>query len=385
MTGCVRALLSRAALQALIVVTVASSAAFAAADSSPQQYAARAATPSVLQETLDAAREKSGAPGAQATIFLNGQLIWAGTSGVAGLDGSEPVTASTLFSLASVTKTYTAVLTLRLVEDGQLGLDDRVGRWLGRRVRSGVGATTVRQLLGMTSGLPDYTEAPQLARAFEDPNHRWSERELLRAIGPPRRAGRYLYSNSNYILLGAIDARAGGERVGALLARMILEPLQISDTFLDRAKPEAARFAHGYELLANGRLTDTFAGARSVPTSLWGPAFTDGGIAATATAVGRFLDSLYMGRLLAPQTLMAMLTPGPDGSYGMGTFRFEFDGHMFQGHDGAFGGFSSDAFTDIARGVTIVVLANGMTRRGNADPADAIWTALAKVFDEGAG
>jgi D-alanyl-D-alanine carboxypeptidase len=385
MTGSVRALLSPFALRALIVVTVASSAAFGATDSSAQQHAARAATSSVLQETVDAAREQSAAPGAQATIFLNGQLIWAGASGVASLDDSEPVTASTLFSLASVTKTYTAALTLRLVEDGQLALDDTVGQWLGSRVRVGVGATTLRQLLGMTSGLPDYTEAPQLARAFEDPNHRWSEGELLRAIGPPRRAGRYLYSNSNYILLGAIDARAGGEPVGALLARMVLDPLQISDTFLDRGKPEAARFAHGYELLPNGRLTDTFVGARSVPTSVWGPLFTDGGIAATATAVGRFLDSLYMGRLLAPQTLMTMLTPGPDGSYGMGTFRFEFDRHMFQGHDGAFGGFSSDAFTDTARGLTIVVLANGMDRRGDADPADAIWTALARAFDEGAG
>jgi D-alanyl-D-alanine carboxypeptidase len=345
-------------------------------------HAPKIAAATTLQQVLDTARQRSGAPGAQAAILVSEGAPWTDTSGVSALATSEPVTPGTLFSLASVTKTYTAALTLRLVEAGDLSLDDTVGHWLGRLVGHGVAASTVRQLLSMTSGLPDYTEVPQLARAFEEPNHRWRLRELLRAIGPPHDAGRYEYSNSNYILLGAIDARAGSEPVGTLLDSLILTPLQLSSTYLDRT-PGLTGFAAGYELLPDGRILDTFAGARSVPTSVWGPLFTDGGIEATATSVAQFAAALYMGRLLAPGMLATMLAPGPDGSYGMGTYRYGFDGHLFQGHDGAFDGFSSDAFTDISRGVTIVVLANGMNRRGELDPADLIWKAVARAYDEG--
>ncbi|MGA2453022.1 MAG: serine hydrolase domain-containing protein [Solirubrobacteraceae bacterium] len=348
------------------------------------QPSAASAEADGLQAVLDSARQRSGAPGAQAAIMLDGRLIWAGSSGFAILDGAAPVTPSTLFGLASVTKTYTAALTLRLVEAGRLGLDDTVGQWLGRRVVAAARETTVRQLLQMTSGLPDYLSDPALAQALEDPNHRWTENELLRAVSAPSRVGRFAYSNTNYVLLGAIDARAAGASVGALLSALILQPLGLQDTYIERVNSVVARFAHGYEFGASGIPIDTFAGARTVPTSLWGPVFTDGGIAATATDVARFADGLYLGGLLAPEELTTMLTPGPDGSYGMGTYTYPFNGHLFQGHNGAFDGFSSDAFTDIERGVTIVALANGMNRLSETDPADVIWRALARAYDDGA-
>ncbi|MGO9761948.1 MAG: serine hydrolase domain-containing protein [Solirubrobacteraceae bacterium] len=377
--------MSRAALLLLAAVVLAlgaPSSGLAAPASVPRSAASGEADG--LQAVLDSARQRSRAPGAQAAIMLDGRLIWDGSSGFAILDGAAPVTPSTLFGLASVTKTYTAALTLRLVEAGRLGLDDTVGQWLGRRVVAAARETTVRQLLQMTSGLPDYLSDPALAQALEDPNHRWTENELLRAVSAPSRVGRFAYSNTNYVLLGAIDARAAGASVGALLSALILQPLGLQDTYIERVNSVVARFAHGYEFGASGIPIDTFAGARTVPTSLWGPVFTDGGIAATATDVARFADGLYLGGLLAPEELTTMLTPGPDGSYGMGTYTYPFNGHLFQGHNGAFDGFSSDAFTDIERGVTIVALANGMNRLSETDPADVIWRALARAYDDGA-
>jgi D-alanyl-D-alanine carboxypeptidase len=333
-----------------------------------------------LQAVLDSARQRGGSPGAQAAIMQDGRLIWVGSSGFAILKSAAPVTPSTVFGLASVTKTYTAALTLRLVEEGELGLDDTVGQWLGHRVVAAARETTVRQLLQMTSGLPDYLGDPALARSLEDPNHRWTEKELLRAVSGPSQVGRFAYSNTNYVLLGAIDARAAGASVGALLSRLILQPLGLQNTYIDRASTVVSRLAHGYEFGASGTPIDTFTGARTAPTSLWGPLFTDGGIAATATDVARFADGLYLGALLAPDELTTMLTPGPDGSYGMGTYTYPFDGHVFQGHNGAFDGFSSDAFTDIEGGVTIVALANGLSRRSETDPADIIWRAIARAY-----
>lgn len=337
-----------------------------------------------LQAVFERARKRSGAPGAEAAIVVDGRLIWSADSGVAVIATGAPVISSTVFVLASATKTYTAALTLRLVEEGALQLDDTVGQWLGRRVPVGVRSTTVRQLLQMTSGIPDYLEDRAVAAALEEPNHRWSERELLEAVKDPIKPGRFNYSNTNYILLGAIDSRAGQAPIGELLGALVLEPLGLSETFLDRVPGVARRFANGYEFGATGRPIDTFTGARSVPTSFWGPLWTDGGIATNASELARFANDLYLGHLLEPETLATMLAPGPDGSYGMGTYTQSLDGHVFHGHDGAYGGFSSDDFTDIERGVTIVALANGENRLIERDPADDIWPALARAYDAGA-
>jgi D-alanyl-D-alanine carboxypeptidase len=287
----------------------------------------------------------------------------------------------TLFSLASLTKSYTAALTLRLVEQRRLRLADRVGRWLRRGVPAGARRVTVGQLLGHTSLLPDYVDDSRLANRLADPNHRWRLAELLRAVRRPsgRPGRRFSYSNTNYLLLGAIDARAGGASFGALMRRNVLDPLGLRDTFVDRDPAAASRFAHSYEGVG-GRLQDSFAGARGVPTDVWGPLFADGGVGATAADVARFEDALYGGRLLAPATLQAMLHPGPDGSYGLGSYRMRFDDHTWQGHDGVYGGYESLGFTDRQRGVTIVVLVNGSN--DDTDVASRVWEALVLAYDE---
>jgi hypothetical protein len=83
-------------------------------------------------------------------VFADGG-VWSGGSGLADVDAGRPVTPHTLFAIASITKTFTAALVMRLVEDGDLSLDDRLTRWLPDFPHAR--GVTVRQLLGSTSGL----------------------------------------------------------------------------------------------------------------------------------------------------------------------------------------------------------------------------------------
>ena len=81
---------------------------------------------------------------------------------------------------------------------------------------------------------------------------------------------------------------------------------------------------------------------------------------------------------MRPKTLATMIAPGPDGSYGLGTYRMRFDGHEWQGHDGFYYGFTTVAMYDFKRRVAIVVLTN-LTDSG--DPAYHIWDALTRAYD----
>ncbi|HEX7473200.1 MAG TPA: serine hydrolase domain-containing protein, partial [Candidatus Limnocylindrales bacterium] len=104
-----------------------------------------------LQARLDAIRAKYRLPGVSATIIWPDGRVWTGASGYANVGHRVKVVAGTAFSIGSVSKTFMATLVLELVQEGKLGLDDRVRHWLpAANVSTHV---TVRELLDHTSGL----------------------------------------------------------------------------------------------------------------------------------------------------------------------------------------------------------------------------------------
>jgi D-alanyl-D-alanine carboxypeptidase len=285
----------------------------------------------------DAAGVDVGA--AAAAVMVRGRLVWSDAYGRARTPGA-------VFSLASLTKPLIAALTLRLVDEGRLSLDDTVGRWLGDAVMTRVRPVTIAQLLGHTSDLSEYLDDPRLRPALRDPRHAWSERELLRVV---RRAenpeGFFSYSNSNYIVLGAILRRVSGGTVDALLRQEILSPLDLRRTALARNDDLAGKVAGG------GRLGN----------DVWGELFTDGGAVSSAPDVARFLDALLIQRrLLRPETLRRMQTPGPDGRYGLGLMQIPLETSCRSwGHEGFYAGWDTSGTTETSSGTTIVVLLRG--------------------------
>src|SRR5688572_1363341 len=155
------------------------------------------------------------------------------------LPGPLPMTTTTIFDLASLTKPLvTASLIQWLVERRKLDLDDTVSTYLPAFAVNGKAAISVRQLLEHTGGLPivnplrDYRDGPE--RAYE--------RLLdLRPENPPGQ--HYLYGDLSYIVLGALVEHLSGERLDALARRVLFEPLGMHETGYNPARSERDRIA----------------------------------------------------------------------------------------------------------------------------------------------
>jgi D-alanyl-D-alanine carboxypeptidase len=307
-----------------------------------------------LDRALRRGARSAAASAAEGAVAVRSQGVWSGTAGTAR--GPDAV-----FSLASITKPFVATLTLRRAQQGRLSLGDTVEHWLGAKVAPEVGQARINQLLGHTSGLTDYLADPAVQRAIQDPRHRWTETELLHAIHRGSRPGVYRYSNSDYILLGAILRRTGGRATGVQLRDEILRPLQLTHTSLDREPALARRFAGG------GRQQNDH----------WGELFSDGGMAGTAREVTRFFDALLVGRTLLRPTLLArMLVPGPNRSYGLGLARASLGRCRVWGHTGFYTGWTTAAVTQQQTGVTITVLLRGSHKGGASQTLVALAHAL---------
>ncbi len=279
---------------------------------------------------------------------------------------------------------------LRLAEQRRLRLDETIDRWLP--AVPGARRVTVRQLLDHTAGYADVEADPYVLRitsdrASYDPEHRWTRHELIRLTRAPAftPGTRWVCSNTGYLLLGEIAERAGKAPFARLLDRFVTRPLGLRETLMRRGgRLPLHRFAHGHYVLDGTRL-DTWAGARSLPADVYGPVWTDGGIATTAADAARFSDGLYRaGALLRPSTLRTMtrtLGPAARHGHGLGTHRFDVGaaGH-WQGFVGASGGYSSMAATNIATGVTIAVLSNALQLDPDDAPAPHIWQQLAAAL-----
>lgn len=354
-----------------------------------------------LTAAFDAARVETRTPGAAAAVLDRGRVVWSYASGLAVDPSADPLkpgaapftravpfSTATIVPIASATKQYTAVVILRLYEQGKLRLTDKVSRWLP--AVPGASSVTVRQLLNHTSGYPDVEDDPRVTRYTSDPetydpNHRWTRAGLIALTRAPAftPGSRFSYSNTNYLLLGTIAERAGGAPFATLLDRFVLTPLGLDETWMTHRGLQLSRVSHGY-YRTREMFADTWSGARSIPTDAFGSVWTDGGIAATAADVGRFANGLYYAdRLLKPATLRTMIAyTRTTNRNGLGTKRFELGEGTgrWQGHTGAYGGYTSMVATDLDSGLTIVVLADQLVLDPVGIAAADLWLSIASAL-----
>jgi D-alanyl-D-alanine carboxypeptidase len=341
-----------------------------------------------LQRTLERSRARTVTPGAQAAVVRDGELVWFGNDGRAVRRPFRRVSKNTLFYFASFGKMILASFTLHQVEAGVLELDEPIRAYVGKSVPAS-GRITLRMLLGHTAGYPDiYSHpkiAPLLGRKY-DPNRKWSFRTLFKGLRRPRNPGReWEYSNTGYLIVGYVLSKVV-DRSLPLACLEFLAPTGLAEpaVTMRRSKEAAKHIAHGYEFYGDPP-HDTFKGAKSIPTDLFGIPWGDGAFSGTGLGAAMFLDGLLVNdRLLDPQTVEQMILPTSQSieqgaDYGLGTERFVASDRTWQGHSGAYRGFSSMGYTDLESGVTIVVVANGYGLGGGL-PADSIWRDIARVY-----
>ncbi len=351
-----------------------------------------------LDRTLESATERTPSPGAQAAILEDGEHIWSGAVGAAIEGSHQPVTGQSLFAYASFSKMMLAAYALDRVERGRLALDEPIAGYIGDSV-PGSNRVTLRMLLTHTAGYPQIYASPELWDLFGkryDPNRRWSYGLVLDALDRPREPGsRFRYSNAAFIVLSYVMRETAARPLHRAYTEF-LAPAGISgkigetDVTMRLSARAEKRFAHGYQFaLSDGRPPNLFAGARRIPTDLYGLPWGDGLFAGTACGAAEFLDGLMVRRtLLDPATLDVMFTPSEQSReardpYGLGTYRIRAAGRRWQGHSGTYGGYTSMGFTDRQTGVTVVVLANGYSAKRAGSPARAVWRELARAYGSG--
>lgn len=350
-----------------------------AALATPAVAAAQAPDPGRLAALVDslAAAELAGGPtaGLAVAVWQGGALRYARGYGLADLEHGVPVGIETVFKLGSVTKQFTAVALLQLVERGRLSLEDDVGRHLpeldtgGRRI-------TVARLLDHTSGIRSYTA---LGPAVSRDSFRLDltpERLVALLQGQPfdfEPGAGWRYNNSGFLLAAMIVERVSGQRYADYLREHVFAPLGLTATSYCDERAIVPHRATGYVRTPAGF-------ARGVGESMAIP-HGAGALCSTVLDLVRFRAALGSGALIATASYERMIRPAvlADGwrtNYGFGLARYRLGDVEVIRHGGSITGFQANLLYVPGLDLIVAALAN----TGGADPvgvSDAIVRAVA--------
>ncbi len=342
------------------------------------------ATRLALQARLDRIRERYAIPGISAAIVLPDGATWSGVSGMADVAAETPVTRSTSFAIASVSKTFTSALILALAEDGLIDLEAPVRQYLPDLKKVSV-KVKVRHLLDHTSGLRDYFFHASIDRLLlSRPDRRWDAAAAMKYVGKPYfEPGKgWAYSNTNYLVLGVLAETVGKAPLAEQVRTRFLEPLHLDHTWYQPEDDAPADVAHGYRFSSTAKAApaiDLSDGTPLVPfTSVVTAAGGAGGFAANARDLARWAQALYAGDVLDPQYRAAMTNITGTAAvkaaipYGYGVQVFEIDGRPTVGHSGRLLGFRAALRYLPDQGVSIAVLTN----QSRTDPAPIVRSLL---------
>ena len=292
--------------------------------------------------------------------------------GSANLEHDVPATAQTVHRIGSVTKQFTAVAIMRLVEQGKLSLDDDVTKYVpnapthGRRI-------LVRHLLNHTSGIPSYTDVGAAfgRRARMDLPHD-SLLAIVREDSLQFDPGtHFYYNNTGYYLLGMIIERLTGKSYGDYLRDSLFVPNGLTSSMYCSVAPIIKRRASGYDRGPNG-LVNTDYLSMNLP-------FAAGSLCSTVGDLVKWTGLLHSGKLVNASSFAAMTTPvkltsGRPMSYGFGLSIDTLGTHRRVHHGGGINGFISELAYYPNDSLTIVVLANTAPA-----PSEQIAQAIARV------
>jgi CubicO group peptidase (beta-lactamase class C family) len=307
-----------------------------------------------------------------ALVRRGDETLFSYAGGVADRGQGVPVTGSSRFAVASVTKMVTATTALRLVERGALSLHQPVLDVLpaAQRTVALTGAHTLHHLLSHTSGLPNYHD--DAAQTWDSFVSCWDRVPCQQARGPadllplfrdlPAEAPagtRYSYADANFILAGLLIEAVTGKPYGQAATEEVLRPAGMTDSGFDQRDDDPPGLATGYRHEPDAPFATWKSNVFSVPSG----GMPDGGLITTPADLARLLDALTGGRLVSPET-WATMSSGRDGRSGSTRYGYGLElgyagaEQVVLGHGGLDPGVSAAVAHHPAAGTTFVVLSN---------------------------
>src|SRR6266550_1630461 len=312
--------------------------------------------PVFIDATAESALRARRIAGLSVAVAHEDRLLLARGYGYADLERQIRAAADTVYGIGSMTKQFTAVAVMQLVEQGVVGLDDEVWKHLsgGGSLRPPV---TIRHLLNHTAGIRGEADLEMLMQGeSESVRSRISILDRLRDElfdSPPGRVWRY--SNFGYCVLGMLIESVTGDTYANHIRESVLNRAGLSATWCGSTEVPSERLAKGY--------TDRAGCFATVEMPSMEQTFSSGALYSTVEDLVRWQSALIEGRVIEPEAYQRMTTPGAldtgeDLGYGYGFFLGSCGSHREISHDGTTGGYSSQLAHYPTARLTVVVLTN---------------------------
>jgi len=302
-------------------------------------------------------------------VSRNGKIIYAKSIGFLDFENNIKADENTKYRIGSISKTFTAVLVLKAVEDKKLGLNQTIDKYFP--TIKNAEKITIQHLLNHRSGIHNFTNDKEYLTWNTQPR---TEKEMVGIIAksgsdfvPDTQSQ---YSNSNYVLLTYILEKCFKKSYAELLKEYITQPLGLENTYLggkiDTSKKESKSYRY-LETWNTEPETDI-----SIPLGA-------GGIVSTPSDLVKFSNALFEGKLLHKESLEIMTTF--KDQYGMGLFQIPFYDKIGYGHTGGIDGFSS-VFSHFPDGNISYALTSNGTNYNNNNISIAVLSAVCdKPYD----
>lgn len=306
-----------------------------------------------LEAFIDEEMSTSGVPGLAYAVVENGEIATFGARGVLEVGGDAKVTADTPFLAGSISKSFTALAVMQLVEAGKVTLDSGVSQYLTEFSGHPAGAITIRQLLSHTSGFSTFqgnSSHTDLTGGHDELAHRVN---ALAEVDPAYQPDeRWEYSNTNYEILGRVIEVVSGQDYQSYVTDKILEPVGMVHSFV--ADGEV------HPTMATGH-RPWFGTSRPLPEKATDRGTApQGGIVASARDLALYMQMMMNGQddVLSAAGKAEMVRPASEASpfYGFGWFLDSSNGSV--SHSGLSPGFETLATMVPAENKATVVLVN---------------------------
>lgn len=313
-----------------------------------------------------------GQPGADVLVAKDGKILFEKSYGLADVERGIPITAETVFNLASITKPFTAAAILKLQEERRLSLDDTLSKYIPDYPRGN--EITIRHLLTHTSGIPDKLGGTATLATATYPANRDYLIALFKYLPLDFDPGaQYAYSNSGYYLLGYIIEKVSGQSYADYLRDAFFKPLGMNHTGI--YQPGESGKAMPY-LYRDNKLEGLQKTQAVHPTRIGG----NGALDSTAEDLYRWAEGYFNARILSERTIQAALTPSVHG--GIATSRVRTGGYGYgwgigglRGlrevfHTGGSLGYSCVLYRYPDEHFTVIILTNSTAPIPTYDPSE---------------
>jgi len=307
---------------------------------------------SKVDEFIKAEMQKQKIPGVSLAVVKDGRPLIVKGYGYANLEHQVPVKPETVFQSGSVGKQFTATAVMMLVEEGKIGLDEKISKYLGD-VPETWANITIRHLLSHTSGMTDYPTDFDFRRDYTEDEILKRAKEIPVAFKPGEK---WQYSNLGYVTLGVIIGKVTGKFYGEFFQERMFKPLGMTTSRIINEADLIPNRASGYRLV-NGEVKNQEWVSPTVNTT------ADGSLYLTALDMIKWDEALMTGKLLKKTSFDEMWSPiklndGTTHPYGFGWGIRSVNGHRVIEHGGAWQGFKAHIARFPDNKLTVIVFAN---------------------------